>query len=386
MRDKNKRMYYTLSRRILLLVFMFFIFGVFILNIFGKDRTFSEQENRNLKIKPEFSIDKLLHKKYTSNYEKYLSDQFVSRDFWINIKSTAERLSGKKENNDVYLGHDGYLIAKFKNPKDDDVNERLKAINTFSKDNEKISKYVMIVPNQVRVLEDKLPQYAPEKDQLKVIDSFYSKLDKGIKTVSTYDELNAKKEEYLYYKTDHHWTTKGAYYGYREFSEVLGVTPKQESDYNIKKVSNDFYGTLYSRAGAKGVLADEVNVYIPKKEEPVVVNYMEEKKKSASMYSSEALEEKDKYQVFFGGNHSIVRIKTAADSKKKLLVVKDSYANSLVPFLTSHFSDIVMVDLRYYAENINTLIKDYGITDVLILYNVNTFFEDESILNISNYE
>lgn len=386
MRDKNKRMYYTLSRRILLLVFLFFVFGVFIFNMLGKDKTFSEQENRNLKTKPEFSIDKLLHKKYTSNYEKYLSDQFVSRDFWVNVKSTSERFSGKKENNDVYLGQDGYLIAKFKSPKEDDINERLKAINTFSKDNENISKYVMIVPNQVRILEDKLPQYAPEKDQLKVIDNFYSKLDKGIKTISTYDELNAKKEEYLYYKTDHHWTTKGAYYGYREFSEVLGIQPKEESEYNIKKVSNDFYGTLYSRAGVKGVTADEVNVYVPKKEEPIVVNYMEEKKKSASMYSSEALEEKDKYQVFFGGNHSIVRIKTSVDSKKKLLVIKDSYANSFVPFLTSHFSDIIMVDLRYYADNIDTLIKDYGITDTLILYNVNTFFEDESILNISNYE
>lgn len=386
MRDKNKRMYYTLSRRILLLVFLFFVFGVFIFNMLGKDKTFSDQENRNLKTKPEFSIDKLLHKKYTSNYEKYLSDQFVSRDFWVNVKSTSERFSGKKENNDVYLGQDGYLIAKFKSPKEDDINERLKAINTFSKDNENISKYVMIVPNQVRILEDKLPQYAPEKDQLKVIDNFYSKLDKGIKTISTYDELNAKKEEYLYYKTDHHWTTKGAYYGYREFSEVLGIKPKEESDYNIKKVSNDFYGTLYSRAGVKGVTADEVNVYVPKKEEPIVVNYMEEKKKSASMYSSEALEEKDKYQVFFGGNHSIVRIKTSVDSKKKLLVIKDSYANSFVPFLTSHFSDIIMVDLRYYADNIDTLIKDYGITDTLILYNVNTFFEDESILNISNYE
>lgn len=383
--DKRKK-YNNVYMKSLMLLFLIFIFGMFILNILGKDKDFSDQENRKLKTKPVFSVDNLLYNKFTSKYEKYIADQFVFRNSFINVKSVSERVMCKKENNDVYLGHDDYLIDKFKKPNKDDFNERLKAVNAFSNKNKDLSKYIMLIPNKVKVLEDKLPAFTPVENQTEYTNKFYSGLEKDIKPIDVFGILNKNKDKYIYYKTDHHWNTEGAYLAYLKFCDSAGITPKEAGEYNIMPVSNDFYGTLQARVGTKNTDSDTIKVYLPKKEEWVVVNYIEEKKKSASLYNSKSLDSKDKYSVFLGGNHSIVKIDTKVSNNKNLLVIKDSYANCFIPFLTSHFSSIIVVDLRYYAEDINTLIKDYNVTDVLMLYNVNTFFEDSSILNISDYE
>ena len=384
--NNTRKKYNNIYIKSLTLMFLLFIFNVMILNIIVPDKKFSSQENRNLKSKPNFSIDNLLYNKFTSKYGKYIADQFILRNLWINVKSRSEMLTGKKENNDVYLGNDKYLISKFKKPGVEAFDEKLKAINDFSNDNKKLTKYIMLVPNKIKVLEDKLPKFAPVENQLKYINKFYYGLDKSIKTINVFDTLDKNKDKYIYYKTDHHWTTDGAYYAYLEFCKSSGIVPRDASYYNVKKVSNEFYGTLYSKAGITDIDSDTINVYLPKEDEDVLVNYLEEKKKGASLYNSNSLNTKDKYSTFLGGNHPIIKISTMSDSSKKLLVIKDSYANCFIPFLTSHFSDIIVVDLRYYSDNINTLIKDYNITDVLMLYNTNTFFEDESILNISDYK
>ncbi|MBU3129380.1 hypothetical protein LGL55_06210 [Clostridium tagluense] len=384
--NSNRKKYNRIYIKSLTLIFLLFIFSVMILNIIVPSKDFSEEENRKLKNKPKFTINNLLHNKFTSKYEKYISDQFILRNFWINVKSRTEILTGKKENNDVYLGDNNYLIAKFKKPSKEDLAEKLKAINIFSHDNKELSKYIMLVPNKVEVLKDKLPAFAPVENQLQYINKFYSGLDKDIKSINVFDTLNKNKDKYIYYKTDHHWTTDGAYYAYLEFCKSSGITPKDISDYDINEVNNKFYGTLYSRAGVKNVDSDIINVYLPKTHEDILVNYIDEKKKSTSLFNSSSLNTKDKYSVFLWGNHPIIKTSTMNLNNKNLLVIKDSYANCFIPFLTSHFSEIIVVDLRYYSDDVNTLIKDYNITDVLMLYNTNTFFEDESILNISNYE
>lgn len=379
-KTKGKKIY-NIS---LTLFFLIFIFGVLILNGLTKDKVFSEQENRNLKSKPQFSIHNVLENRFTSKYEKYVSDQFLLRNFFINVKASCERFIGKKENNDVYFAQDKYLIGKFKEDDEEGFKEKLKAVNTFSSNNPNLKKYIMIVPNKVKVLSDKLPLYAPEKDELKYINKFYSGLKKDIKTIDVFNILNKNKEKYIYYKSDHHWTTKGAYYAYLQFCSSAGITPKEDEKYNVLEVSKKFYGTLFSKVGGKNVDSDEINVYLPKDKEDILINYIEEQKKSVSLYDSKSLNNKDKYSVFLGGNHPVLKIDTTSDSDKNLLIIKDSYANCFIPFLTSHYKSIIVVDLRYYADDINTLIKDYNITDSLILYNANTFFQDESILNIYN--
>lgn len=358
--------------------------GIMILfNIIIPNKTFSESENRPLEQKPKFSFQSLVNGKFISNFEKYISDQFPFRDFWIGVKSESERTLGKKENNEVYLGEDNYLIQKFKKPKNDDLKSRVEAINSFALSNPHMNKYFMLVPNSIKILENKLPSYAPNADQLLYIDKIKRGLSKDIKFIDVYDTLSSKKDEYIFYKTDHHWTSKGTYYAYEKIGTYMGFTPHNNNYFNVKKVTDSFYGSLYSKSGFRHLTPDDIEIYLPQENAVQSVYYSDTNKKLNSIYSMDNLNKKDKYTIFFDGNHPLVKINTTVKNNKKLLVIKDSYANCFVPFLIGHYSEIYMVDLRYYSEDINTLIKANNINDSLILYNVNTFFEDESICNIS---
>jgi hypothetical protein len=162
----------------------------------------------------------------------------------------------------------------------------------------------------------------------------------------------------------------------------LNIVPKEEKDFDIEDVTNNFYGSLYTKMAAGVGNPDTISIYFPKEKNDIVVNYPDKQKKIASLYNSARLDEKDKYQVFTDGNHPLINIKSLGDSKKKLLIIKDSYANSFIPFLTPHYGEIDIVDLRYYMDDLNELIDVDEITDVLFLFNVNTFNEDKSILNL----
>ena len=241
----------------------------------------------------------------------------------------------------------------------------------------------ILTPTATKVLEEKLPKYAPNDDELDYINKVFSGLNDNVKTINPYEALNQNKDDYLFYKTDHHWTSKGAYIAYTVMCEKLGLTPKSIDDVDIVTVTNSFYGSLSSKIGTKGKVSDSIDVYIPK-ESDFVVNYVSEQIKSTSLFDSEYLDKKDKYCVFSGGNHALINIKTLGDPNKKLLIIKDSYANCFLPFLTSHYGEINVVDLRYYYDDLDKLIENKEITDVLFLYNSNTFNSDDSILNIEN--
>ena len=213
---------------------------------------------------------------------------------------------------------------------------------------------------------------------------FESHLNKNIKMINAYKALENHKDEYIYYKTDHHWTTLGAYYTFLEAANTMKLDTSKNK-YEKMRVSNDFYGTLYSKSGYEVKSPDNIDIYIPKnKDDECVISFIDEQKKTASFYDSSKLNTKDKYAVFLGGNHPIVDIKTTSKSNKKILIFKDSYANSFVEFLTPYFSEIVMVDPRYYYDDIDKLISDKSITDMLFLYNANTFFNDTSLEFVLN--
>ncbi len=371
---------YKYIMAILLLLFIGFMVA---LNILTPNKKFSDSENRNLEQLPKFSFKNLMGGKFTSNYEKYISDQFALRDFWIGVKSDTDRVIGKKENNDIYLGKDGFLIQKFNKPEDKDLKDKVETINSFDNLTPNINKYFMLVPTAVKILEDKLPNYVSDSDELTYINKVKKSINNDINFVDLYDTLSSKKDEYIFYKTDHHWTTKGAYYAYGELSKKMGITPKGEEYFNIQKVTDEFYGSLYSKGGFRHLNPDSIELYLPKDDEKYKVEHLGEDKSYESLYDMNNINKKDKYTVFFNGNHPLIKITTNKGEGRKLLVVKDSYANSFIPFLTSHFSEIYMVDLRYYSEGLNTLIQENQINDMLILYNANTFFEDPSIKNLS---
>ena len=263
----------------------------------------------------------------------------------------------------------------------------MKAIDNFAKRYKDVKQYMLISPTSVGILKDKLPYSAPVIDQESYLKSYKEKLPSSIKFVDTYETLNNHKDEYIFYKTDHHWTSLGAFYSYEKLAEDMGLKKKPDDYYNVQLVSNDFFGALSSKSGYDVKEGDKVQVYIPtKNEEYIVVNYVEEQEKSASLYSSEALEKKDNYEVFLKGNHPLVKIKTSAKNDKTLLIFKDSYANSFIPFLINDFSKIIVVDPRYYYEDIDKLMEQENVNEVLYLYNANTFFSDRSLSPVLNNE
>ncbi|WP_188068345.1 DHHW family protein [Brevibacillus brevis] len=369
------------TRAVTGLLFLLFILVVAVLNILTPDQAFSESENRVLEKKPLFSLRSLLAGKFTSDYEAYITDQFAFRDVWIGLKTDADRVMGKKDSNGVYLGKDGYLIQHFSSPLDAEVKDRVQAIRSIHQTTPDLRKYIMLVPTAA-LLQDKLPAYAPMGDEHAALNRVRQSLPSDIRFVDVYPALSAGREDAIFYKTDHHWTSKGAYYAYRLLCKQMGIVPKDEAAFNIREVTDAFYGSLYSKSGFRHLQPDRIDLYLPKKERKKKVDYVDEGRTADSLYQMDNLYKKDKYAVFLNGNHALIRITTDHPDGKKLLVVKDSYANSLIPFLAEHFAEIDVVDLRYYEESVAKLIQDRQFHDMLFLYNVKTFFEDTSILNI----
>lgn len=373
--------------RILAYVFIIIIFGFFISTIIMPNKTFSDLENRTLSQIPKFSIDSLLDGRFTSKFESYFNDQFPLRDNLVTLKTSIDSLLGKSENNDVYIGKDNNLYEQIKKPIPDSTNANIQAVNTFAEKYKDIKTTFMLVPNSATVYPDMLPDNAPSNDGLKYINDIKGELTDKLNFINPYDNLYSHRDEYIYYRTDHHWTTLGAYYGYQSYCEADNIKAKTLDDYDKNLISSNFYGTLFSRTLYKKTPADQINIYTPKDNtDQAVVNFVSEKQKTASLYSNDALDIRDKYSVFLGGNHPLVKIDTTAklDKERKLLIIKDSYANSFVPFLTSNFSEITLVDPRYYYDDIDKLIADDKYTDVLFLYNANTFFEDNSLSSVLN--
>lgn len=363
------------------LIFICFITVIILFNVLKIDKTFSEEENRVLVTMPKFTIKGFLSGDFVENYTKYVEDNFAGRKGFVSIKTNLEKLSGKTEINSVFIGEDGQLFEKFEEGPEEETKAKIDAINSFSEKYKNLNISFMLTPTATKVLEDNLPKYAPNDDELSYINTVFSGLNSNINTINPYEALSENKDEYIFYKTDHHWTSKGAYIAYTVMCEKLGLTPNSIENFDVVTVTDSFYGSLSSKIGIQGKKADSIDIYIPK-ESDFIVTYVDEQKKSTSLFDSTYLDKKDKYNVFTGGNHPLINIKTLGDPNNKLLIIKDSYANCFLPFLTSHYGEINVVDLRYFYDDLNTLIENKEITDILFLYNANTFNSDDSILNI----
>lgn len=384
-----------ISAVITLVLLVGIILGLSAADVLVPDRLFSEYENRILASKPAFSLKALFNDSYTEDYETYVTDQFVLRDKWIFVKTVTDVVLGKKEINGVYLAKDGTLIEKHvpQDIEEEKVAKRLallKGLTDWQADRGDGSLRIMLIPTADNVLTEKLPDYAayyPQEDFLKRVREEIG--DEYV--INAADILQEHKEEYIYYGTDHHWTTLGAYYGYTAWAQNMEVTPVS---YNVEAVSEAFLGTLHSKTNLM-VKPDTIEAYVPEVQgteaqsagvgEPtdlqVYYDFSEESRDS--LYEEKHLATKNKYGYFLDDNHPFVRIETGTDTPeakgKKLFVIKDSYANCFIPFLTEHYESIYVLDLRYYRAGLFPLLEEYdtnGDMDVLVLYNVIHFIEE----------
>jgi hypothetical protein len=350
-------------------------------SIIQPDRKTSEEENRVLAGFPKFGLESIKNKDYMTGLESYASDQFVLRDAWISLKVQCDFLAGKREFNGVYLGKKKYLMQIPSEMDEKNTQENLEAINQFYKKNHDVLMNTLIVPNAAYIMKDYLPIGAPVRDQGADMEYIRKQLSGDIGCIDITDTLKQHAKEGIYYKTDHHWTTRGAAYGFNAAAKSMDIQGIV-TEYKIYTVATDFSGTLASRSGYHKA-EDTVEIYEPENVEiQYLVNDSDNDEKRPTLYDRTALDGKDKYQVFFGGNHAMVDISTTNDKGRRLLIFKDSYANCFVPFLLPYYTEIVMIDPRYYYDNVQTLMNNKGITDVLFLYNMDTFLTDNFLADV----
>lgn len=361
------------------------------------DRLYSSTENRLLAEKPEFSPESLFSGIYTEEYENYVTDQFVSRDKWIAMKTYFDIALGKQEIGGVYLGKENYLIERHlpEEYPQEAIERKTAMLRAFV---EEWDAEVMLVPTADNVLTDKLPGNAPVWDQerfLGYVGEQLADLDGGSRrdaresatqsgTVGRYPADNALIDvmgilrqhaaEDIYYRTDHHWTTQGAYYGYLAWAEAMGVKPYPYEVRDQTAVSENFLGTLHSKINISWK-PDSIFCFPQTMQRTVQVTY-DSKTTTDTLYEEAYLETKNQYGYFLDDNHALVEIITGYETGKTLLVVKDSYANCFVPFLLPHYDKITMIDPRYYNAALSGVVGKYPADDVLVLYNCVHFLDD----------
>lgn len=365
------------------IIFILTLFLFLIINVIVPDREKSVQENRMLVTKPKFRLSSLISGDYDEKFEAYMDDQFVGRDMWRKLKVTVDRIGGSRLENGVYIGTNGQLLEQIEVADENHLAANIKAIKSFSESQSKIPVRMMLVPDAANVLNHSLPALAKPEDQTQMFSMVRKDLGDSVEWIDVSTELNKHKTEKIYYKTDHHWTTLGAFYAFQAAAPSLGIEGDLSGKYVSYAVSDSFNGMLASKSGVNLGEKEQIDIYVPTEEDTdLIVDYVDEGKRSTSLYDSSKLKEKDQYTVFLGGNSSLLDIRTVSTRTKRLLLVKDSFANSFIPFLTPYYREIVVVDPRYYSGTINDLMDSYRISEVLFLYSGNTFFKDNNISGV----
>lgn len=364
------------SKAFLICFFIISIFIISLISIIIPKKTFSYIENRKLSSIPELNIESIVSKSFMNKYEEYVDDHIIFRDSFVKLSTYSKMFMGQQKINNVLLGLDGYLFEDVQIKENKIFQKNIEDIRVFLENNS--NSYIGVIPSSIEILENERPKYYEWSNQLEIINNLYTNI-KG-KEIDIYSILKEHNSEYIYYKTDHHWTTLGAYYGYTSICNKLGIIPYSLNDFEIELIDDDFKGTIQSKINID-ISRDSLYRYNPlfdikyqriiNEDTNNVLN---------SLYAYNKLESKEKYAVYLGGNNPIIRLKSNIEEKKKLLMVKDSYSHSLAPFLLNHYSEIVLLDLRYYHSGVQSFIEKENFDDILLLYSIDTFVNDKNLI------
>lgn len=378
----------------LLCVFCVLLFGGALASAICPDREYSVIENRELAQKPTFTKKQFLKGKYQKKQEAYLSDQFPLRDRWVDLSAMLQAAIGKRDINDVYIGKGGYLLERYGESDFDteQIEENINTLSSFLNDMWKVygERHVscMMIPMKALALSDRLPAFAPVPERNKIMTALKSRLSYPHMCLDLHTTLQEHQKEYIYYRTDHHWTTLGAYYAYQAWAEhTAQATPYPLGHYERETVFTDFYGTTYNKAHVK-VPADSVELFHHPGEDNVHVSMDDGETEADTVYfPQEAKQGFNRYNVFFSKNTFQVEVTTEAKTGKELLLVKDSFANCFVPFLLEDYDRIIMLDYRYGKTPVGKILgENEDITDILVLFNTEKFMQNTKLGKLADTE
>ena len=356
-------------------LFCLFLGGLLVWHVLLPDRDRSEVENRTLAQKPEFSWAALKDGSYTAAVEEYFADQFPLRDEWTGLKARAEQLIGKHLFNGVYLCGDT-LISKVEAPSDGLEEKNLGYVAQLA-DKTEAPVYLGLIPSAAEVWSDLLPEGAENFDQAAYLDRA---AELGLPMVDFLGALETHAGEPVFYRTDHHWTTLGAFYGANALLEAMGKEPLSQGDFAPETVTEDFNGTLYSTSGVHWLTPDTMEFWV-EDAGLEITSWRTGAPEPGVLYDRSYLEQKDKYSAFLGGNQPLcVNRNEAAAGQGKLLLIRDSYSDALAPFLVQRFEEVHLLDARYYRAPASAYAADNAIDAVAVVYSVPNFITDRNLV------
>ena len=378
-------------------VMLIILYSITIMMFIIPDKEFSEQENRYLQQYPAASskfegslteriqagkfLDRLIDGKFTAEISDYFADQFPMRNVFVGIKGLTEIAMLKQENNNIVAGSDGYIIKRDDYPDYEAVDNNLDAILSFSQALEAldIPYTIAMAGRPVDTLQRYLPAAFPRFHTDDLWEHFNARImsDDYIQYVDLLTPLRQKidsEDEQIYYRTDHHWTTYGAWLGYTEIMKAIGTEPLPLDAFDIEEASSEFYGTTWSSAGMKWIKPDSMYYFRFDFDDTDYTTTIEDTGVSFNgFYDRSYLDRKDKYSSFIGGNNACVTIEktkntenTTVEERETMLLIKDSFAHSIAPFLAYHY-DLVILDLRYFKTPVIDFVQQRGVDRVLIM-------------------
>ncbi len=366
-------------------LFVAFIFAMAIWFVVNPKADYSSSEKRYLQQFPETSVDTVLSGEFSEKFETYFADNFPQRNMWVGLNSYYNLGIGLNGRNGVYNSADGYLI-NVPVDKENYVRKNIRVLAEFKEKIGDVPMTVMLAPSTGYIATDKLPLIHDSYND----DTYFAETAKtlGESGVNFVDLRETFKQKYaegvqLYYRTDHHWTTDGAYEGYVKLCEKLGVQPADKDSF-AKTAYGGFYGTTYSTSGYWLTKPDSITVYDNQEntDKNITVKISEDGKDNhyGSMFFYNHIDEDDKYPVFLDGNHALTEIQNKNAKNGTIVVIKDSFSHSLAPFLAENYSKVVLVDLRYYKQSVSDLIKKENPEQVVALYGIDNLATDTDIV------
>lgn len=345
-------------------------------------RSFSENEKRVLSEAPQIDAAGIADGSVFRSIESYLSDHFPGRELWVGTNAYLVNVEGRGATEDIVRGTDGWLFTAPVSDDRETLWDNMQAITTFA-EKQSVAVSMMAVPSAGAVVSDKLPALHMPYPDADLLEEARRIAGNTLHWVDLYtDFCSAEQPERLYYRTDHHWTSEGAYRAYCLLMEELGQSSVPRDDFTVEQISG-FYGTSYSKSGLWLTEPDTLELWTGSDIQAVTTVYDANRADPVTregMFFREYLEDADKYPVFLGGNHARVHIETNADSGKRLLVIKDSYAHALAPFLAEEYSTIDLIDLRYFKQQtISSWLEENPADEILLVYGLSSLAEDKNL-------
>ena len=394
MRKRQEEITVRWPKPIVALICLLVLLAALLVPLTGRDAAYSERENRQLASPPRLSWQMLASGQWMEQADRWYEDRFPLRGQLLAVHTAALRLEGRQDNGSVYYGDE--QLYQYEMLDDGKLMNNVSDLAVFVSETLPLTQpgirtSLLLVPTAAAVLPERLPDYAPVADESAGIARVSEILTEAdpIEISNVLPGLRAAAEtgDRLYFAGDHHWTQDGAMVAYQAWAEAAGLDAIAQDRWRARTVSEDFRGTLFARSGLWTMPADVISLREPPADlfDPDSLRFTgSEGPLDMALFEPDKLDTFDQYQVYLGGNHNLFEIHNdETESEERLLLVKDSYANALIPYLFPYFAQITVVDARYLTEDLGSYLEENSFSDCLILYGFYQLAADDYVWKLN---